>query len=134
MPTNDKNSDIVSQDNACSTSRLSLVSGHLMPAPVQGHNNRPAPLPSDYSDITSQLDQIRKIASTPDPNLRGYVRQREAGKLWVRERIEKLVDAGSFYEVGSVAGTTEWKRLTETTEEVVTFTPSNNVQGSVIYH
>ncbi|KAJ5833056.1 ClpP/crotonase [Penicillium riverlandense] len=81
-----------------------------MPAPAPGPNNRPAPLPSDYSDITSQLDQIRSIASTPDPNLRGYIRQRG---------LENF----------GVAGTTEWRRLAETREEVVKFTPSNNVQG-----
>lgn len=131
MSSNDKNLNVDTQQNACSASRLSLLSGHLMPAPVPAHSNRSGALPSDYSDITSQLDQLRTIASTPDPNLRGYIRQKEVGKLWVRERIEKLVDAGSFCEVGSVAGTTEWRRLGESREEVVKFTPSNNVQGKL---
>lgn len=31
-------------------------------------------------------------------------RQHEAGKLTVRERIDKLMDAGSFQEVGQLAG------------------------------
>src|ERR1700693_2144877 len=31
-------------------------------------------------------------------------RQHEAGKLTVRERIDKLLDAGSFHEIGATAG------------------------------
>src|SRR3712207_9210399 len=31
-------------------------------------------------------------------------RQHEAGRLTVRERIERLLDAGSFHEVGAIAG------------------------------
>ncbi|KAF1356767.1 carboxyl transferase, partial [Delphinella strobiligena] len=54
---------------------------------------------------------------------------KQAGKLWVRERVNKLVDEGSFREVGSVSGTVEWKHLGGTKEEPEDFTPSNNVQG-----
>jgi len=56
----------------------------------------------------------------------------------VRERIELLLDPGSFDEVGSAAGTATWSKpegvkhsVIEEEKEVVTdFTPSNNVQGA----
>jgi acetyl-CoA carboxylase carboxyltransferase component len=35
-------------------------------------------------------------------------RQREAGKLTVRERIDRFLDAGSFLEVGSIAGSADY--------------------------
>lgn len=57
------------------------------------------------------------------------MRQKQAGKLWVRERVLALLDAGSFREVGSVSGTVEWRKLSGTREEPVSYVPSNNVQG-----
>jgi acetyl-CoA carboxylase carboxyltransferase component len=59
------------------------------------------------------------------------VRQKQAGKLWVRERVEQLLDPGSFQEVGSVSGTVTWKQLGPVKEEPVDYVPSNNVQGTV---
>jgi acetyl-CoA carboxylase carboxyltransferase component len=52
-------------------------------------------------------------------------RQHAAGKLTVRERIERLLDAGSFHETGALAGksTYEAGRLTS-------ITPSNFVLGT----
>jgi acetyl-CoA carboxylase carboxyltransferase component len=58
-----------------------------------------------------------------------YVRQKQAGKLWVRERVEQLLDPGSFQEVGSVSGTVKWKQLGPVKEEPEEYMPSNNVQG-----
>jgi acetyl-CoA carboxylase carboxyltransferase component len=52
-----------------------------------------------------------------------------AGKLWVRERVEQLLDPGSFQEVGSVSGTVKWKQLGPVKEEPEEYVPSNNVQG-----
>ena len=58
------------------------------------------------------------------------MRQKQAGKLWVRERVEQLLDPGSFQEVGSVSGTVDWKVSASTgKEEPVGYVPSNNVQG-----
>jgi len=62
-----------------------------------------------YSDLLGQLDSLRVIANTPDTKKRGYVRQEQAGKLWVRERVLELLDEGSLGEVGSVAGTVQWR-------------------------
>jgi hypothetical protein len=74
-------------------------------------------LPADYSDILGQVQTLQKMASTPDISNRGYQRQKKAGKLWVRERVEAFVDPGSFREVGSVSGTVKWRQLGGEREE-----------------
>lgn len=51
-------------------------------------------------------------------------RQKAAGKLTVRERIDSLLDAGSFEEVGGLTGFPTYEG-----EELVAFTPSNLVTG-----
>lgn len=86
-------------------------------------------LPSDYSDLLDQMKTMRQWANTPNLNTTGYVRQKEAGKLWVRERIALLLDKGSFREVGSIAGHVKWKQLDGSREEPVDYTPYNNLQG-----
>jgi acetyl-CoA carboxylase carboxyltransferase component len=117
--------------------RLSQISSHLStssPAPntPQRRSRRKSAidtLPADYSDILGQVATLKKIADTPDLENRGYIRQKKAGKLWVRERVEKFVDPGSFREVGSVSGTVDWKTVGPEREEPVAYVPSNNVQG-----
>lgn len=93
-------------------------------------------LPSDYSDILSQLSQIRTLAVTPDLKSRGYINQKTSGKLWVRERIATLLDKDSFREIGSVAGSITWTSSssnngapTSTDDKPASFTPTNNING-----
>ncbi|KAE8443636.1 hypothetical protein EG329_001494 [Mollisiaceae sp. DMI_Dod_QoI] len=109
--------------------RLSQVANHVAPVKRRRPEKSKDELPADYSDILGQLESLKTIASTPDTNNRGYVRQKQAGKLWVRERVLALLDEGSFHEVGSVSGTVKWKKLEGTREEPVSYVPSNNVQG-----
>lgn len=121
--------------------RASQVSGHLEGSDSSTPSETTAPrrrrkakrdqddLPADYSDILSHLSTLRKLANTPDHSRRGYVKQKESGKLWVRERIEKLLDAGTFKEIGYATGTVTWKQLGGEREEPESFTPHNNVQG-----
>ncbi|WP_328805755.1 acyl-CoA carboxylase subunit beta [Sabulicella rubraurantiaca] len=52
-------------------------------------------------------------------------RQHDAGRLTVRERIEKLADPGSFHEVGAIAG----KASYDDKGQLVELTPSNCVWG-----
>ena len=113
------------------TDRLAQVSAHITPNTPKRRRRTGADsdLPADYSDILVQIAALQKIAATPDQKNRGYVRQKQAGKLWVRERVEQLLDAGSFQEVGSVSGTVKWKQTGPTREEPVEYVPSNNVQG-----
>lgn len=117
--------------------RVAQLSDHVSPkqdgqeanSGKRRHKAKQSDLPSDYSDILGQLKTLRKIAATPDVQKTGYVRQKEAGKLWVRERVDQLLDSGSFREVGSVSGTVKWKYLGDSKEEPEEYVPSNNVQG-----
>lgn len=89
--------------------------------------------PADYSDILGVISDLQTRTSTPDIKSRSYIKQKKAGKLWVRERLERLLDEGSFREIGSVSGEARWGLKQgdgNGSEEVVTgFVPSNNIQG-----
>lgn len=52
-------------------------------------------------------------------------RQRAGGKLTVRERIEQLLDADSFREIGSIAGKAQY----DESGRLVEFSPANFVMG-----
>ncbi len=52
-------------------------------------------------------------------------RQRDQGRLTVRERIEKLVDAKSFHEIGTISGIAEYDEH----GELKNLTPANCVFG-----
>lgn len=97
-------------------------------------------LRADYGDILSQITTLRTMATTPDLSRPGYVRQKQSGKLWVRERVEQMFDKGTVQEIGSVSGTVKWRANPQSQkngqskgqpdEEVPeSFVPSNNVQG-----
>ena len=111
--------------------RLAQVSSHMTSDPPKRRrrrgSNNDADLPADYSDVLGQIATLRTMAATPNKDNRGYVRQKQAGKLWVRERVEQLLDPGSFHEVGSVSGTVSWKQVGNVREEPVDYVPSNNV-------
>jgi len=55
----------------------------------------------------------------------GIARQHDNGKYTVRERIEKLLDAGSFHETGVLAGRAEYDEQ----GNLSAFRPSNFVMG-----
>src|ERR1700730_16062338 len=52
-------------------------------------------------------------------------RQRDQGRLTVRERIDKLVDQKTFHEVGAISGTAEY----DNNGELINLTPANCVFG-----
>jgi acetyl-CoA carboxylase carboxyltransferase component len=52
-------------------------------------------------------------------------RQRDQGRLTVRERIDKMVDANTFHEIGAVSGTGEYDEQ----GELKNLTPANCVFG-----
>ena len=56
----------------------------------------------------------------------GVARQHAAGRLTIRERIDRLTDPGSFAEVGSLTGKGEYDEQ----GRLVGFTPSNIVLGN----
>ncbi|HEY6393171.1 MAG TPA: carboxyl transferase domain-containing protein, partial [Bryobacteraceae bacterium] len=53
-------------------------------------------------------------------------RQHAAGRLTVRERIDQLLDAGTFHEIGSLAGRAAY----DDGGQLTAFTPSNFVVGT----
>src|SRR3546814_6311158 len=52
-------------------------------------------------------------------------RQHDGGKLTVRERIDQLLDAGSFHEIGAIAGRAQYGA----DGELQDFSPTNFVFG-----
>src|SRR5579859_4080986 len=52
-------------------------------------------------------------------------RQHDAGKLTVRERIDKLLDPGSFHEIGAISGKAKYDEH----GNLVEFSPANFVVG-----
>jgi acetyl-CoA carboxylase carboxyltransferase component len=80
-----------------------------------------------YMNWQIELDELRtreRLAHAmggPDKVLR----QHDAGRLTVRERIDQCVDRGSFHEVGAIAGKAEY----DETGALSKFTPSNCVMG-----
>jgi acetyl-CoA carboxylase carboxyltransferase component len=74
-----------------------------------------------------EIDELRKrkeLAARMGGE-EAIARQREGSKLTVRERVEKLLDAESFRELGSLAGKARYED-----GELVEFRPSNFVFGT----
>ncbi len=80
-----------------------------------------APMLADVQALLA-IAHRRFAPGSKDP---GVVRQRDRGKLTCRERIDLLLDAGSFREVGSLAGFADY----DDEGRVSGFTPANHVGG-----
>ncbi len=81
-----------------------------------------------WTPILEQVETLRQLAAErlrPDSDDPGVVRQRSRGKLTCRERIELLLDADSFREVGSVAGFASY----DEDGGIAAFTPANSIGG-----
>jgi acetyl-CoA carboxylase carboxyltransferase component len=75
----------------------------------------------------SEMDELRRREALAE-ELGGperVARQHAGGRMTIRERIAKLVDPGSFREVGKIAG----KATYDDGNDLKTFTPSNFVFG-----
>lgn len=75
----------------------------------------------------SELDELRRREALAE-RLGGperVQRQRDGGRLTVRERIDRLVDPGSFHEIGKIAGMATY----DARNDLAGFTPSNFVFG-----
>ena len=75
----------------------------------------------------AELDELarRKVLAERMGGEARIVRQHEAGRLAVRERIERLLDPSSFQEIGAIAG----KGAYDTDGALTDFTPANCVMG-----
>ncbi|MGA9869174.1 MAG: carboxyl transferase domain-containing protein [Acetobacteraceae bacterium] len=82
------------------------------------------PTPSGWQP---ELDELahRKALAREMGGAERVDRQHRAGRLTVRERIERLLDAGSFIELGSIAG----KAVYDADNRIADFTPGNGVFG-----
>ncbi len=81
-----------------------------------------------WAPLLAEVQALQAIAHSrfaPDSKDPGVVRQRSRGKLTCRERIGLLLDAGSFREVGSLAGFADY----DEDGRVLGFTPANHVGG-----
>lgn len=89
-----------------------------------------APRPADegWSPMLAKVATLQGIASErlkPGSREPGVVRQRNRNKLTCRERINTLLDPGSFREVGSLAGFATYDEFGDVAE----FTPASHVGG-----
>ena len=99
-------------------------------APAKGA--RDAPLPEQREDTWAPLledvatmQALARKRLAPGSDDPGVVRQRRRGKLTCRERIDLLLDEGSFHEIGSIAGFASCDEY----GAIVDFTPANHVGG-----
>jgi acetyl/propionyl-CoA carboxylase alpha subunit/acetyl-CoA carboxylase carboxyltransferase component len=87
-------------------------------------------LPADetWTPMLEKVAALQAIAHkrlAPGSREPGVVRQRNRNKLTCRERIDALLDRGSFREIGSLAGFATFDELGEVAE----FTPASHVGG-----
>ncbi|HZO80913.1 MAG TPA: carboxyl transferase domain-containing protein [Candidatus Binataceae bacterium] len=100
-------------------------------APAAGDANAIVP-PRDgdeaWAPMLADVRALQTLAHrrfAPDSQDPGVVRQRSRGKLTCRERIDLLLDPGSFREIGSIAGFADYDQ----DGRVAGFTPANHVGG-----
>ncbi|KAI0371278.1 propionyl-CoA carboxylase [Pilatotrama ljubarskyi] len=79
-----------------------------------------------WKHAVTKIRRIQQTVATPNSTDPGYVRQKQNGKLWVRERLDALLDEGSFLEVGSLTGKPV---IDEKTGEMKEFIPANMIIG-----
>jgi acetyl/propionyl-CoA carboxylase alpha subunit/acetyl-CoA carboxylase carboxyltransferase component len=109
-----------------------VAAGQLVAAIAPADAGAPA-LPRAYGEDSwaptmadvAALQAIAHRRLAPDSSDPGVVRQRSRGKLTCRERIDLLLDPGSFREVGSLAGFASY----DEDGAVADFTPANHVGG-----
>ena len=73
----------------------------------------------------STLQRLADARLGPDSEEPGVVRQRGRGKLHCRQRIDLLLDEGTFREIGSLAGFASY----DVDGTIDAFTPANHVGG-----
>jgi acetyl/propionyl-CoA carboxylase alpha subunit/acetyl-CoA carboxylase carboxyltransferase component len=100
----------------------------ITPRTEAGDASPRAPATEGWGPLLAEVQTLRDLAharfapETTDP---GVLRQRARGKLTCRERIDLVLDEGTFREVGSLAGFASH----DEDGGVVAFTPANHVGG-----
>jgi hypothetical protein len=109
----------------------SVAAGQIVAtiAPTDGGPVTPRDYGQDtWAPMLAEVHALQAIAHArfaPGSTDPGVVRQRDRGKLTCRERIDLLLDDGSFREVGSLAGFASY----DEEGRVADFTPANHVGG-----
>lgn len=80
-----------------------------------------------WDDERRELDRRQALAAEGGGPER-VARQHAGGRLTVRERIAALVDPGSFYEIGELAGAVRYNDA----GEIESYTPTNCVMGRAL--
>ena len=96
--------------------------------PAAGGRRAAAAEDESWAPLLRDVATMRQLALdrlAPDSKDPGVERQRSRGKLTCRERIDLLLDEGSFREVGSVAGFASY----DEDGNIAAFTPANHVGG-----
>ena len=96
--------------------------------PAAGGRRAAAAEDESWTPLLRDVATMRQLALdrlAPDSKDPGVERQRSRGKLTCRERIDLLLDEGSFREVGSVAGFASYDEA----GNIAAFTPANHVGG-----
>ena len=108
----------------------SLIAGEIVAgiSPKGGLVQDSIPEDQTWRPLLKEVSTLQSIAHkrfAPESQDPGVVRQRSRNKLSCRERIDLLLDGGSFREVGSLAGFASYN------EEggIEDFTPANHVGG-----
>lgn len=86
------------------------------------------PRAETWADVLDEVETLKRLARerlAPGSTEPGVVRQRDRGKLTCRERVELLLDEGSFREVGSIAGFASYDEH----GRIAGFTPANSIGG-----
>ena len=97
-------------------------------APAEGAKRHAASAEETWAPMLEDVATMQRLAlerlapGSEDP---GVVRQRSRGKLTCRERIDLLLDDGTFREVGSIAGFASY----DDEGAITAFTPANHVGG-----
>ena len=97
-------------------------------APAEGAKRHVASAEETWAPMLEDVATMQRLAlerlapGSQDP---GVVRQRSRGKLTCRERIDLLLDDGTFREVGSIAGFASY----DDEGAITAFTPANHVGG-----
>jgi acetyl/propionyl-CoA carboxylase alpha subunit/acetyl-CoA carboxylase carboxyltransferase component len=97
-------------------------------ARAEGATGSRQPASPTWLPLLEEVRTLQGLADArlaPDSTEPGVVRQRSRGKLTCRERIDLLLDPGSFREVGSLAGFASY----DEDGNVAAFTPANHVGG-----
>jgi acetyl-CoA carboxylase carboxyltransferase component len=88
------------------------------------HQGRPGGLQLTWELEVEEIRRREELAKQMGGSA-NVERQHASGKLTVRERIDRLLDPGSFHEIGALAG-----QATYEDGKMVSFIPSNFVMGT----